>query len=409
MTGTPDDFERLLERCRAQLDSISLSLPTLEAEGDAGSPPPPKKAQPPLEPPAPVVPAPAPTRPEPIAPAVPAAPVIVTAKAEPAAPPPEPPPQKPSPAALSAVERPLPPPPPSMPIYAPPAVEPKSRPPYSLDAGVIPVLTPSAPRAERLRVPGVPHKIDRPRADWRPADALAAAAVVAFAVWRLQRPAEDRPFELAASDAATLRPERADILVAQGSTLVEASEDGRTLSRKTLDAPVTALGWDRGSLWSVDGRARALVERRETTGRRTDYAVNYAPQTIALRGRQLWAVEPDGRTVHQYLVSRSLLGVQLQPLDQYQFPGLSVAALDVDDAEQLWVVDRASRRLYRLRKEGPGYRAVDRAPLAAFIGTEGAVKSIAVEDGVVWLLVSDPGGRATMHRLAAARLHWTGA
>lgn len=219
----------------------------------------------------------------------------------------------------------------------------------------------------------------------------------------------DRPFTLGSSDAAALRPERADLLVAQGSTLLDLTEDGRLLGRKTLDAPVTALGWDRGSLWKVDGRAHVFVEREEATGREIDYAVNYAPQTLALHGRQLWAVEPDGRTVHQYLISHSLLGVQLQPLDQYPLSGLTIAAIAVDDAEQLWVVDRASRRLHRLRKEGPGYRAVDSAPLAAFIDATGSVKSIDIEDGVVWLLVSDPGGRATMHRLEADRLDWTGA
>ena len=392
MTGAPDDFERLLERCRAQLDSISLSLPTLEAEGGEHPLPPPPRAE------------------------MPAAKTAPAAAAKP-----EPPPRAAVAQAPAVIERLPPPPPPPAPVYSPPpapaysppAQPPKSSPSYSLDTETLPDLTPPAPRPPRPQPP-------RPRlstsaddrrtwSDRRLAAAAAAAVFAAFVLWRLQRPPLDRPLQLAASDAAALRPERADLLVAQGSMLLDLSEDGRTLGRKALDAPVAALGWDRGSLWSVDGRSHSFFERREANGRQTEFAVNYAPQSIALRGRQLWALEPDGRTVHQYLVSRSLLGVQLQPLDQYVLPGLSGTALAVDDYDQLWIVDRTSRRLHRLRKEGPGYRAVDSAPLAAFMGDSGIAKSLEIDDGVLWLLVSEPGGRSTIHRLISARLDWAGA
>ncbi len=377
-----DDFERLLARCRAQLDSISLHLPAMEGETSA----PQERA------PSPGMQTPPPAPPPPTPPPEPAR-VEITAV-------------KPAPAAAATARQTI--------VSVAPA--PEAPPPVVAIRESSPASPrfdpPPAPLPDLTPPPSPPRRFVKPRAapaappSWRPAAYGLAALAAGAGLWWWQRPPLDRPFSLAASDAAALRPPRADILVAQGSTLLDLTEDGRVIARSALPSPVTAIGWQGGYLWSVDGRSRMIKERRDGAEQDTVFAVNFAPARFCLHGRQLWALEPDGRVVRQYLISRSLLGVQLQPLDEYRLPGIEAAAIALDDAERLWVADRASARLLRLTREGPGYRLSDSASLADILKPGAEVRSLDVLDGQVWLLASQPDGRSTMHRLSADRLGW---
>jgi hypothetical protein len=449
MTEAPDDFERLLERCRAQLGAITLSLPIIEAEGGPNALPPP-----PSDVPAPKSYFPPPQAAAPVAPPV-AAPVESERTERPALPAASPE-RKPEPSlsfarepALAlpdsrtlsldeperapAVSRAAAPPPAQPPRPAPPQiptavtedddvvpVEPQRR--TSLDLPVAPVAeaddqpeelprTPPAP-SRPLRLEAASRSVGRASESssaspfgWGAVGGLAVAALIGFGVWRVQRPAADRTFELDPADAAALRPEHSDILVAQGAKLLNVSETGRALESRTLEAPVASISWNAGNLWSVDGRTRAVLERRDATGTATAFTLNHVPRAVYAHGRYLWTLEDGGKTIRQYLVSRSLVGVQLQPLDMYQLPDLTADAIAVDDADVIWVFDHASRRLYRLHAVGASLRPIDSAPLKALIGAAD-VRAMFLDDGAVWILAAPAGGRSVVHRVTADQLDW---
>ena len=166
------------------------------------------------------------------------------------------------------------------------------------------------------------------------------------------------------------------------------------------------MSWNQGALWTVDGVSRAVVERRDAAGHATAFTLPYVPRAVYSRGRDLWTLEGD-RTIRQYLVSRSLVGVQLQPLDLFQLSDLAADAIAVDDSDVLWVFDRTTRRLCRLHKVGPALRPIDSAPLTPWIGSAD-VRSLALDETSAWLLVGDGNGRAEIHRILISRLDWSG-
>ena len=209
-------------------------------------------------------------------------------------------------------------------------------------------------------------------------------------------------------DAMSKVPESRGVALSAGNVVTILDRDGRAVETRPLDAPVTALSLTPGSLWTSNGRTPALVEQR-AAGRRATFTLNHVPLYVDAQERSLWTSDDKGKQIHQYLITRSMLGVFLQPLDLYDLPELTADCFDMRNDGVLWVVDAPSRRLYRLKADGPAYRPVDSAPLAAFIGGAGRGRGLAVVEGYLWLLLSpdDGKGASVLKRLSLRRLAWT--
>jgi hypothetical protein len=373
-----DEFEVLLERCRENLSEINLRIPTLESSAprqavySLTSPP----AAPPVLPP-----------PPPPPPPVAAAPPEPVSRREP-----DPVPEiKPKPAVVEEREE--------QEIF-PPLHARQRTPPPSVPLWSVPPPSVSVPAPE-------PESVMPGR---RAATATAAAFAVAigtFGVWLARRPAPDLDLEVGAADAMALRPEKGDILVAEGKELVDLDRKGRTLERRPLeDAPVESLRWEQGSLWSTDGRTASVIERADG-GRTTTFRLNHIPSSIFVKENYIWTSEKGGQVLHEFLISRSILGALLQPLDSFDLNGLSPETFTFDDAGALWLVDEPTRRLYRLRLENGSYKRTASAPLSPFVGPQGELRSLSVEGGTVWILSQASGGRSSLRRIAVSRFDWT--
>jgi len=365
-----DEFDRLLERCTERLAEISLDIPALEDGA-------PRPAVYTLEPP----------------------------RAKPA-PPPAPPPEPPRPAPpprlpeTAAARTPEPPPAPS--------AEPEVFPPAPAAAAAAPVEWHSRPPRTPPPAPAA-APVAAPRGYGRAAVAAAAAALAAggaYAVWALRRPAPDLDIEVGGADAMAVRPEKGDILVAQGRDLVDLSRSGRALGRQPLDAAVDTMCWDQGALWTADGRSPSVVERGED-GKTTFFSLNHVPAAIYAKDRYLWTAERGGGGLHQFLISRSILGAMLQPIDSFALGGLSPESFTLDDAGTLWLADGPTRRLYRLRLENGSYKRISSAPLSPVVGPEGKLRDLTVDGDAVWLLAEHAGGGAALRRIAVSRLDWS--
>ncbi len=366
MAKVEDEFELLLNRCRESLGEISLRLPDLEA----GAPPCPPALR--LEP-----------EPPPLPP-----PPLLTAVEEPFPGPP-------------TAGRPAPPPAPDLPPPAEDEPEIEVFPPPAGEAGVSADL-------ETPRPTPTPSSRSNPR--WGMGAAAGAAAAVAAAaaaagVWWTRRPAPELALSIDPAQAMAVLPDGLE--VAEGRELVRLSRDGRLLGRAPLDGPVASLRWDDGSLWSVDGLRPEVVERRDGQ-RPTVFHLNHVPTALFVKGKYLWTVDGSAHALHQFLISRSILGVLLQPLDLYDLGRLTPETFAVDDDGTLWVVDAAGRRLHRLTLAGGAYRSAASAPLSTIVGPQGPIRSLSLEGNAVWLLTSPAdGGRATLRRIPLNRLNWT--
>jgi hypothetical protein len=371
-----DEFERLLERCGERLAEISLTVPALESGAPRKEP-----ARYSLTPPVEPVPPPKPLEAAPL----PAAP----ARLEVSAPLPREPEPAPKPLPFAAEE------PDEDAVFPPPRMQPRTPPPSTPLWRARPAPTPPPPAV--------------PVGGRRSAAAVAAAAVVAagsFGAWLIRRPVAELDLDVGGAEAMTVRLDKGDVLIAEGKELVDLTRDGKTLGRRSLAAPVDSLCWAQGSLWTADGRTASIVEHAED-GRETVFSLNHVPGALYVRDKYLWTADKDGRVIHQFLVSRSILGALLQPLDSFELNGLSPESFTIDDAGTLWLADRYSRRLYRLRLENGSYRSVSSAPLSPFVGPEGRLRDLTVEGGAVWLLGETSGGRTSLRRLRLSRLDWT--
>ena len=343
-----DEFDLLLERCRERLSEIDLRVPALET----GAPPQPVYSLTPAAPPTPV-------------------------------------------------ER-------EEEEFFPP-LQARSRTPPPAIALPNPPLDPAPGRA--------PEPEPEPAAELEPKDrrltatraAAASAAVAAgiLGVWLSRRPSADLDIEAAGAEALAVRQDKGDMLIAEGSELVDLSLDGRALGRRPLDAPVESLHWDRGSLWSADGRTASVIERTDA-GHATVFTLNHVPGALYVKDNYLWTTEKGGHALHQFQITRSILGTILQPIDSFELGGLTPETFTIDDAGTLWVVDEPSRRLYRLHLENGTYQRSASAPLSPFVGPAGKIRGLSAQDGAVWMLAQDgSGGRASLRRIALSRLDWT--
>ncbi|MDE2512383.1 MAG: hypothetical protein KGL74_14755, partial [Elusimicrobia bacterium] len=262
-------------------------------------------------------------------------------------------------------------------------------------------------RAEPEPVKAPAHVPAAPRKrNWPVWAAAAALAVTALAVWGYRRAPDDVRLPLDGADAMTFRPETGDILVAQGTELQTLSRAGRVLARDTLSAPVVSLAWNRGSLWSADGKTPQVTERRDG-GKTTVYRLNHVPAALYAEGNNVWTVEKNGRALHQYLISRSILGAMLQPLDLFELPEITPDAFAFDSSGTLWVADDESRSLVRMRAEKGIYKATQRAPLSPLLGPAGEFRGLASDGDAVWILSRpEGGGAALLSRVRAGALDW---
>jgi hypothetical protein len=397
-----DEFEVLLDRCRENLSEINLRIPTLETGTprppvySLTSAPSPKVAAPPppLPPPKLSVPPKTPEPPPPAASRHEAAPVLPTPAPAAAAPAPaltpEPaPPREPQPRVGEEREEDEVFPPARIRERTPPASVPLWR------SQSVPEPTPMP----------VPATSSTPASALRATAAAAVVAVGAFGVWLARRPAPDLDIKVDAADAMTLRP-KGDLLVAEGKELVDLAQDGRTLERRPLDAPVESLLWEQSSLWSTDGRTASILEHSDD-GRTTSFRLNHVPAALYVKDNYLWTVEKGARVLHQFLISRSILGAILQPLDSFELNALSPETFTFDDAGTLWLVDEPTRRLYRLRLENGSYKRSSSAPLSPIVGPQGSLRSLTIEDGAVWILAQTGNGHASLRRIAISRFDWT--
>lgn len=354
MGTAQDDFERILERCSARLAEIDLEVPDLELSA------PPRQAR--LS------------------------------------------------DALKAPAPPKPPPPPP-PRPAPPAAAPKAAPPEEEDE-----VFPPRGRRDAMPPPPAPSRRLTPapaRAPWKPRvtpagwAAAGAAAAVALGLWLTRESARSADFALDSGDALAVREDKGDLLVAQGAGLLVLSQDGRELGRAALDAAVAGMSWSNGSLWSTDGVTPAVIERRDGV-HPTAFRLNHVPSDLYATERYLWTAQKGEHAIRQYLISRSMLGVVLQPIDRYDLPGIDPDAFAVDSSDVLWVLDVAARRLWRLRPLNGVYKPADYAPLTPVIGADGGMKDLSIKNGSVWLL-SKPAGGGQVHvlRLPVNRFEWT--
>jgi hypothetical protein len=422
-----DEFDRLLEQCRNQLSNIELNVPSLDRletqwPPAAPTPAPDAKTEPSRPALAPVLrpplaPLPILTRLPRTLPPLSSIPTIETAPHDSAPRPKAAPPPPPRPTPAARIRPPLAPIPTAEP--GPPAA------PAQTAARPAPRLAPSKepaedeifpPASSRSWPPPAPPTQQREKparsseeSTRRRNAALAAAAVVAvgaLGAWYERRPS-DVSFEIDDVDALAVRPDKKDILAAKGKELIDMTLSGRLVQRLPLDEPVGSLRWDQGSLWSADGLKPSVVERSEG-GRATVFPLNHVPAALFVRDKYLWTAEKGAHTIHQFLISRSILGAMLQPLDLYDLPGLTPETFALDDAGELWLVDGLSRRLYRLRSEGGRFKPVASAPLSPFVGPAGRIRALTIEGDAVWLLsVPASSARGVLRRIVLSRLDWT--
>jgi hypothetical protein len=391
-----DEFELLLERCHERLAGINLNVPTL----DGGAPRQTQTAYS-LTPAAPAPQKPS-EAPKPSVPAALVAPPEVPEPPKPAAPP-----------ALAArpvvAEAPLPAAKPPLPR---PAAEEREEDEFFPPLRISPRT--SAPSAPLWRAPSAPAPAPAPTpapARGRRVAAVSAASALAaagaFGVWLARRPAADLSIKVDGADAFAIRPDKGDLLVAEGKDLVDLARDGRTLSRRPLDSAIDFMRWEQGSLWTTDGLTPSIIEHVEG-GRTTVFRLNHVPGSIFVSDKYLWTAEKGGRTIHQFLISRSILGAILQPIDSFQLNGLTPDSFTIDDAGALWLAEESTRRLYRLRLENGAYKLIESAPLSPLIGPEGKLRGLTIEDDAVWIMARPaPGGRGALRRILLSRLDWT--
>jgi hypothetical protein len=397
-----DEFDRLIDSCQTNLSKIRLRLSDFEASAAPVAPAFSLSMTPTVSPPPPsYFPAPPPPRAHP--------------PAHPAPPPHAQPPVRPAPSP-PRVQPPVNPDPPPQPRPAP-----KPRP-VDAEPAEIEIFPPLASRTRTPR-PSTPLWSDRPsspsavpavppaapRGTRRRNAAVAAAAAVAAGAsyaWLARRPS-DITIGVDQADALAVRPDKGDLLVAEGSELVDLARNGSVLQRTPLEPPVTSIRWDQGSLWSADGHTATLRERQDGAARPTVFSLNHVPQSIFVKDKSLWTSD-GGRSLRQFLISRSMLGVILQPLDDYALPaGLAPETFAFDDAGKLWLVDAGSRRLYRLRAENGAFIAETSAALSPLLGPVGKIRGLTLDNGSIWLLSAPAdGGRGALRRLGLDRLDW---
>ena len=354
MPDRDEQFDLLLERCNAQLAEIGLHVPELESSAA------------PKRPVISLLPEPAP-------------------KPPPAQAPPTPLPRSPEPGKDEDFA-------PLQPARAP------SQSPTLWQAGPVATTPPPIPAAARTF-------FLRPRLAASLAVAVLSAA--ALGTWLSRRATSDLSLDVDLADAMAVRSEKGDLLVAEGPELATLAQDGRVLERIALDSPVECMQWDQGSLWTSDGAGMAVLERRSGV-RPTVFQLNHIPGSFFVKNKYLWTAEKGGRSLHQYLISRSILGVILQPLDIYDLPGLRVENFTLDEAGTLWLVDADSRRLYRLRTDNGSYKSVDSAALSPFIGPSGEIRSLSIDGASLWILKRhNAGNKSRLRRIPLSGLDWT--
>lgn len=265
------------------------------------------------------------------------------------------------------------------------------------------VRTPPPAKTVSRAVPPAPSR--RPRL-------LALAAVTglglaAAAYWAARRAPAGLEVPLGDASAVAVRPGSADFMVVQHGELEVRTEAGAVTERRPFPGTIESMRWIQGSLWTLDGTSAEVTERRPGE-RPTIFRLNHVPSALFVTGSSVWTVEKNGRTLHQYLLSRSILGAMLQPLDLLEIQNLTADTIAFDDSGTLWIADDRTRSLFRLRAQSGVYKIVDRAPLSPLLGPVGALRSLTVDGDSVWIFTRPAGGgNGTLRRIPISRLDWT--
>ena len=234
--------------------------------------------------------------------------------------------------------------------------------------------------------------------------ALAAAGLAAYRLTRDQGNSLQIPLGSSAT-ALAHSFDLGEFYVAQGGEVLTFTRAGALLRRKKIDGELAALRWNQGALWSVDGKSSNVVERRGA--RPTIYTLNHVPNTLFLNDRFLWTGERSSRTLRQFMLSRSILGAMLQPIDRVDLPSnIDLLTFSFDPGGDLYVVDNSQYRLIRFRLNGGTYRPFLSAPLSPILGPDESLHRLYLERGSLWALSNPENGRSALKRIPFSSLHW---
>lgn len=399
MTAPEEELEKLIVACRTRLSGIDLVVADIDAELPAPFP----KIS--LDDPIPD--APPPRKAGPIGAVSPAVPNVPPRNIF------EPPARAPEPVVESAAK-----PPPETPAAPKPA---PNR--WTLDS-VLPTEQPSSrveifPRPNAAPLDGPRKQAPVPAASTaaaiklgasRWAYAVAAAAFlatgVAFVEHLSEPPLISDSFRVDGAEALAVQTDHAGLVIARTGQLDDIRLDGTIRSSRPLPSAMINMQMNKSELWSVDGEHRQVRVERDGS-HSTVFPLNHVPGAVFVKDTELWTAEKDGRGMHQYLISRSILGPMLQPLDAFEIENITPEVIAIDRNGLLLIIDDQTRSIYRLRSEGGIYKIQQRADLSALAG--GAVKfhGCAIDEKEAWFLVKDDTGAETAKRVELARLSWT--
>ena len=334
-------FEGLLKRYKEKLELLDLDLP---APGQA-----PKEPAPPAQP-----------EPEPILP---------LKEPEPALP------DWDAPSMQESSPPPRPEPAPQLPDWESPHMEETSPPQRQVQAPPQKAV-PAQKAAQQKILPG--------RKLWPAALALAAlAAALAWGYLRFAQEPDYRAFSLSRTEVRGMAWREGRVVVADASNrfLLLFDSAGRRLdSKESLSAEeLSDLCWADGTFWSTKPGRSAVFQHDDTQehGVRRVYATpNRLPGPLAGDNENLWAADAKAAVLYRYLIGRSLNGVSLTPLNQYNLPGGAAEGLHVSEG-LLWALDAETRRLTRYAYDAGTLSARDSVDLSARLPAGAAIHGMA--------------------------------
>ncbi len=240
------------------------------------------------------------------------------------------------------------------------------------------------------------------------ASLLIALGIAGLGAYRLSQDGEGAiriPLDQPAS-AFMLTADLQEFLISEGNELLTVAHSGEIRRRRFVEGAFAALRWSQGAVWTIDGRSAAITERRGEM-RPTVYSLNHVPTSLYLNDRFLWTGERSTRTLRQFMVSRSILGAMLQPIDRIDLPAnIDLIAFSFESGGDLYVADARQHRLVRFHTTGGAYRALQSAPLSPILGPDDSHHRFFLEKGNIWALTNPTGGVSEIKRIPFSSLNW---
>jgi hypothetical protein len=91
----------------------------------------------------------------------------------------------------------------------------------------------------------------------------------------------------------------------------------------------SAIAWDSGVLYAVDGRSKRLQHWGDIEADPTIYGLDHVPQAVFVRAPYCWTVDANGPYLRQYLMSSTMIGLLFQQLDLLKMPDIKTRDLFV--------------------------------------------------------------------------------